>query len=96
MTSVVSQAADSAPNPAEKLDLTEQGAIISDSLRQLPESQRAVVVLHDIEGFSYQEISDIVGANIGTVRSRLHYGRLKLRELLEPYFQKSDIAPASR
>lgn len=96
MSSVVSQAADSAPNPAEKLDMTEQGSIISDSLRQLPESQRAVVVLHDIEGFSYQEISDIVGANIGTVRSRLHYGRLKLRELLEPYFQKSDIAPVSR
>lgn len=96
MSSVVSQAADSAPNPAEKLDLSEQGSVISESLRQLPDSQRAVVVLHDIEGFSYQEISDIVGANIGTVRSRLHYGRLKLRELLEPYFQKSDIAPASR
>jgi RNA polymerase sigma-70 factor (ECF subfamily) len=93
---VISQAADSAPNPAEKLDLSEQGSIISASLRQLPESQRSVVVLHDIEGFSYQEISEIVGANIGTVRSRLHYGRIKLRELLEPYFQTSDIAPASR
>jgi RNA polymerase sigma-70 factor (ECF subfamily) len=96
MAMVVSQAADSAPNPAETLDLSEQNSIISESLRQLPESQRAVVVLHDIEGFSYQEISEIVGANIGTVRSRLHYGRIKLRELLEPYFQTSDIAPASR
>lgn len=96
MALVVSQAADTAPNPAEKLDLSEQGSMIEESLRQLPDSQRAVVVLHDIEGFSYQEISEIVGANIGTVRSRLHYGRIKLRELLEPYFQTSDIAPASR
>lgn len=93
---VVSQAADTAPNPAEKLDLNEQGAIISESLKKLPETQRTVVVLHDIEGFSYNEISTIVGANIGTVRSRLHYGRLKLRELLEPYFERTDMTPASR
>ena len=93
---IVSQAADEALNPAEKLDLSEQGSMVAESLRQLPETQRTVVVLHDIEGFSYQEISDIVGANLGTVRSRLHYGRLKLRELLEPYFESSDMASASR
>jgi RNA polymerase sigma-70 factor, ECF subfamily len=67
---IISQAADEAPNPAEKLDLSEQGAMVAESLRKLPETQRTVVVLHDIEGFSYQEISDIVGANLGTVRSR--------------------------
>lgn len=93
---VVSQAADPMPNPAEKLDLTEQESMIAASLRKLPESQRMVVVLHDIEGFSYEEIAQIVGANIGTVRSRLHYGRLKLRELLEPYFGRTDMTPASR
>lgn len=93
---VVSQAADPTPNPAEMLDLSEQGALITASLRKLPSTQCTVVVLHDIEGFSYQEIAEIVGANIGTVRSRLHYGRLKLRELLEPYFERSDMTPASR
>ena len=50
------------------------------------DSQRAVLVLHDIDGFSYQEIADIVGEKIGTVRSRLHYGRLKLKELMDPYY----------
>jgi RNA polymerase sigma-70 factor (ECF subfamily) len=55
-----------------------------------------VVVLHDIEGFSYHEIAEIVGTSVGTVRSRLHYGRTKLRELLEPYFEQRNIAPASR
>ena len=91
---VASQAADPGLNPSEQLQATEQERLIERSLRSLPESQRTVVVLHDIEGFSYQEIAEIVGAGIGTVRSRLHYGRLKLRELLEPYFEPSDIAPA--
>jgi len=83
---VVSQAADASPNPAEMLDMEEQGTVIAESLRQLPANQRVVVVLHDIEGFSYQEIAQIVGASLGTVRSRLHYGRLRLKEILEPYF----------
>jgi len=93
---VVSQLADSGPSPAQALDFKEQEAVIEASLKELPDTQRAVVVLHDIEGLSYQEISEIVGANLGTVRSRLHYGRLKLRQLLEPYFAHQDVSPAPR
>lgn len=91
----VSQVADANPGPDLLLSLGEQSQVIGESLKLLPDNQRAVVVLFDIEGFSYQEISEIVGASIGTVRSRLHYGRLKLRELLEPYFQ-SKLSPSSR
>jgi RNA polymerase sigma-70 factor (ECF subfamily) len=94
--SVVSQIADESPCPSAMLDLSEQSQIIEASLKELPESQRTVVVLHDIEGFSYQEISDIVGANLGTVRSRLHYGRLRLKQLLEPYFAANNVTAASR
>lgn len=93
---VVSQVADSGPSPAQELDFKEQEAMIEASLKELPDTQRTVVVLHDIEGLSYQEISEIVGANLGTVRSRLHYGRLKLRQLLEPYFAHQDVSPAPR
>jgi RNA polymerase sigma-70 factor (ECF subfamily) len=93
---VVSQAADPGPGPAELLDKDEQGKFIAAKLNELPDSQRAVLVLHDIEGFSYQEIADIVGEKIGTVRSRLHYGRLKLRELLEPYYSSNSVSHASR
>ncbi len=93
---VVSQVADSGPSPAQALEFKEQDAMIERSLKELPDTQRTVVVLHDIEGLSYQDISEIVGANVGTVRSRLHYGRLKLRQLLEPYFSHQDVSPAPR
>jgi RNA polymerase sigma-70 factor (ECF subfamily) len=87
---------DHMPNPAQQLDSEEQGQIIAASMTKLPDNQRTVLMLHDIEGFSYQEIADITGASIGTVRSRLHYGRLKLRELLDPYFSLSTVPTASR
>ena len=87
---------DEMPNPAQLLDSEEQGQVIADSITKLPDYQRTVLVLHDLEGFSYQEIAEITGASIGTVRSRLHYGRLKLRELLEPYFAFSTVSTASR
>jgi RNA polymerase sigma-70 factor (ECF subfamily) len=92
----LSQIADPLPSPAQKVDLEEQQIMIEKSLMELPESQRAVVVLHDIEGFQYQEIADIVGTSVGTVRSRLHYGRLKLREILAPYFDNQGVQTASR
>lgn len=94
--SVLIQAADPGPGPAENLDHREQGEIIAEKLGLLPESQRAVLVLHDIEGFSYEETAAITGEKLGTVRSRIHYGRQKLRELLEPYFASQRISHASR
>ncbi|HEY9758582.1 MAG TPA: sigma-70 family RNA polymerase sigma factor [Oculatellaceae cyanobacterium] len=87
---------DETPNPAQQLDSEEQERMIAESITKLPDFQRTVLVLHDLEGFSYQEIAEITGASIGTVRSRLHYGRVKLRELLEPYFSVSTVSTASR
>ncbi len=95
-SSRVNDLPDTMPNPAQKLDKKEQEEIIADSLAKLPDYQRAVLVLHDFQGFSYQEIAEITGAGIGTVRSRLHYGRIKLRELLEPYFLFPAVTSASR
>lgn len=87
----VLQLADKTPDPAQRLDINEQFEVVQNSLNQLPESQKTVLILHDIEGFSYLEVADIVGTSIGTVRSRLHYGRLKLRELLLPYFSADTL-----
>ena len=55
---------------------------LSKALQLLSLEQRQVVVLADIEEYSYQEISEIMGCSIGTVRSRLHRARALLRKLL--------------
>lgn len=52
------------------------------ALEAIPDFQRIVVYYADVEGFQYKEIAEIVGVPVGTVMSRLHRGRCKLRELL--------------
>lgn len=52
------------------------------ALQALPPDFRAAVVLCDVEGLSYEEIAEILGAKLGTVRSRIHRGRALLRKAL--------------
>jgi len=58
---------------------------VTTALESLPEEFRTVVILCDIEGFTYEEIADFVECPIGTVRSRLHRGRKMLRTQLFDY-----------
>lgn len=58
---------------------------VRQALQALPEQRRLVVYLADVEGFSYQEIADIMETPTGTVMSRLHRGRRELREALADY-----------
>jgi len=55
---------------------------VQEALSSLPEQFRAAVLLADVEGFSYKEISEITGVPIGTVMSRLHRGRKALQKRL--------------
>jgi len=55
---------------------------IEGALASLPEKFRVAVVLCDVEGLSYDEIADVLGVKVGTVRSRIHRGRTQLREAL--------------
>ena len=57
---------------------------LQEALASLPERYRRVVLLFDVEGFSYKEIAGIVGVPRGTVMSRLHRGRKALKERLRP------------
>ncbi len=57
---------------------------IEAALRRVPEAFRIVVVLREIEGFTYEEIADILQVNLGTVKSRLTRGRAALRAQLAP------------
>jgi RNA polymerase sigma-70 factor (ECF subfamily) len=59
------------------------------AIEELPEDFRLVVVLSFLEGFSYQEIAEIAGLNIGTVKSRLHRGRKLLQKSLWEYAIKN-------
>ncbi|MEG8946328.1 sigma-70 family RNA polymerase sigma factor [Rosettibacter firmus] len=58
---------------------------ISEAINKLPEDFRTVIILSDIEGFSYEEIADFVDIPVGTVRSRLHRARKMLYSLLYDY-----------
>jgi len=69
---------------AEAIDHLPDSAV-KDALQSIPEDFRLAVYFADVEGFSYQEIAEIMKTPIGTVMSRLHRGRRLLRELLTGY-----------
>ena len=57
-------------------------ARVDDALRRLPEVFRTVVVLRELEGFSYEEIGEVLDVPAGTVKSRLKRGRAALKEIM--------------
>jgi RNA polymerase sigma-70 factor (ECF subfamily) len=76
------QLADTGDGPEAALMKSELQKTIAGALAEIPDDQREVVILSDIQGLSYQEIADMTGINIGTVKSRLNRARSRLRELL--------------
>lgn len=75
---------------AEAIDHLPDSAV-KEALQAIPEDFRMVVYYADVEGFSYQEIADIMKTPTGTVMSRLHRGRRMLRELLADYARERGI-----
>lgn len=69
--------------PDELLIQQEQEAEFMKSLNQLPLPQRSVLLLHFVEEFSLEDIAAITGAQLGTVKSRIHYAKRSLRKLME-------------
>jgi RNA polymerase sigma-70 factor (ECF subfamily) len=68
--------------PEEQVLRRELHDVIQMGINQLPEDQRIVVVLSDIQGMAYQEIAEIIDEPLGTVKSRLSRGRGRLRDYL--------------
>ena len=77
------QIADTAESPDDFAQRRELAAAIQDGLTALPDEQRIVLILSDIQGLAYEEIAQITNANLGTVKSRLSRGRARLREVLK-------------
>jgi RNA polymerase sigma-70 factor (ECF subfamily) len=73
--------------PGDDALSSELGEQIQKAIDLLPEYHRSVFVLYEIEGLSYKDIAEVVGCSIGTVMSRLHYARKKLRTMLAPYVE---------
>ncbi len=69
-------------DPEHEATRRARGRALAAALGQLTDEQRAAIVLYDVEGFDYQEIADMTGVSLGTVKSRIHRGRLALRDLL--------------
>lgn len=75
--------ADNTNCPREALDKRDKEAKIQEAINSLDEEHKAVVVMRDIEGSSYEEIAQALELNIGTIKSRLHRARLQLKEKLK-------------
>jgi len=78
---------DDTHSPARELEKKERMRAVEEAIRMLPPEQKTVVTLRDIEGFSYEEIVQITGTALGTVKSRLARARQDLRKRLRSVMQ---------
>jgi RNA polymerase sigma-70 factor (ECF subfamily) len=76
------QIADNSPGVQETLEKQETEDMLWDALNTLDEKHRLVIVLADIKGYDYNEISEITELPLGTVKSRISRGRTKLAEII--------------
>jgi RNA polymerase sigma-70 factor, ECF subfamily len=70
-------------DPERQVLTAERSSVLSAALAAITADQRAAIVLFDVHGFDYAEIAEMTGVSLGTVKSRIHRGRLSLRGLLE-------------
>ena len=75
--------ADEDASPERQQMRRQTSQMLAQALAQITEDQRRAIILFDVEGFDYQEIADMTGVSLGTVKSRIHRGRLALRDLLQ-------------
>jgi len=90
-STVTRQIEDSSPGPEQLLEQMERAEALNALIQQLPDYQRAMVLLYHTQGRSYEDIAEIMGLPIGTVKSRLNRARLSLREKLGPVLELFDL-----
>lgn len=81
--------APAAEEPEAVADARQRHAAIARCMEGITDDQRAAIVLYDVQGYDYGEIATMTGVSVGTVKSRIHRGRLALRDclgsLMEPH-----------
>jgi len=78
---------DERKTPDENYQSCELKEKINSAIDELPPLFRTIILLREIDGLSYEEISDLTNLNIGTVKSRIARARIKLQKELEPYLE---------
>jgi RNA polymerase sigma-70 factor (ECF subfamily) len=73
------------PQPHQAAESRERNQMVVEALGRLDSEYRAVLVMRDVEGFDYQQMADVLGMPLGTLKSRLFRARLALRDELAPY-----------
>jgi RNA polymerase sigma-70 factor (ECF subfamily) len=69
-------------DPSSLLENQERERLVRAAINALPAHYRVAIILRDLEGFSYQEVADILGVPLGTVKSRINFGKRLLRKTL--------------
>ncbi|WP_010252495.1 RNA polymerase sigma factor [Acetivibrio cellulolyticus] len=77
------QIADNAPTPDIAAETNEVKNAVNKSIQELPEDYKSIIILRDIQGFSYEEISKIFNCPEGTVKSRINRARQALKKILQ-------------
>jgi RNA polymerase sigma-70 factor (ECF subfamily) len=80
---------DRAVSPEENMERAEIRSRVQEAISKLPPKFRQVVVLHDIQGYDYREVAEILGISLGTVKSRLNRARNRLARELSGYWAES-------
>lgn len=81
-SSVTREVADENENVEDSVEVKFLSSDVMATLKELDPAHRAIILLSDVQGYSYQEIADILGLSMGTVKSRLHRARNMVRKLL--------------
>lgn len=81
---LVGQVSSEPQDPPSRVSAREIQQRLLQGLDELDDDHRAVIVLRDIEGLDYAEIADVLELPVGTVKSRIHRGRMELRRYLQP------------
>ena len=76
-------------NPSKVVGRKELADRIQDAISELPPYHQAVIIMREVEGLSYTEMAKIMQVSKGTIMSRLHHARQKLRRILDPYIDGS-------
>lgn len=81
-------------HPSETAERRELADVVKRAMTKLTEKHRAIIVLREIEGLSYEEMAEVLQISKGTVMSRLFHARRNLAALIEPYVKQGEAALA--